>query len=184
MAKAKRSVTITAAQIMGGCTIVGAIIGAAALYLFSSPRAVDNSSPAVSDDSGRGSKAVGATDANQPVTLYDGSFEDYLGRLAAVQDRDFERQEFQRSMVGKRVMWRGWVDGVSEYGGATIVGLKASRERRSLDVVGVSFPSSEWRTKLYALHKGDQVEIDAIYHGIPDLIPVLEGLSISLIEAK
>jgi len=139
---------------------------------------------AASDSSRQDSNAYSDIDGNQPAPYYNGSFKDYVGKLAALEDRDFERQEFLRSMAGKRVIWRGWVDGVSEYGGATIVGLKASREGLSLDVVGVSFPSSEWRTKLYALHKGDEVEVDAIYNGIPDLIPVLGGLSISLIEAK
>jgi hypothetical protein len=119
------------------------------------------------------------------VASYGGSFDDYIARLAALEDRNFERQEFLRSMAGKRVLWRGWVNGVDDMEGLTIVVITASPKDSVLAVVGVCFPSSEWSTKLYALRNGDQVEIDAIYLPNPyQLIPLLRGRSISLAEAK
>jgi hypothetical protein len=88
-------------------------------------------------------------------------------------------------MDGKRVVWRGWVHTVLDIRDVTVVGIGASREDFSIDGVGGYFPSSEWRTKLYALRNGDEVEIEAIYESAPvQLIPLLRGLSISLVEAK
>jgi hypothetical protein len=182
---AKRSVTITAAWITGACAIVAAIILAVAQCLSVWSPGVEKPLPAVGEDSGRDSNAVGEIDTKQPMASYVGSFDDYISRLVALKDRNFERQEFLHSMEGKRVVWRGWVDRVEDIQGVTVVGIKASREDSAIEGVGIYFPSSKWRTKLYALRNGDQVEIDAVYGGGPvQLIPLLRGLSISLVEAK
>jgi hypothetical protein len=185
MAKAKRSVTITGALITGTCTVVAALVGAAALYLFSPSRAVEQPLPTVSTDSGRDSNAVGAVDAKQPVASYDGSFEDYLGRLAALRDRNLEREEFLHSMIGKCVVWRGCLASVSDSGNDTFIVIRPSRQDSALPAAGVYFSSATWRTRLYALQNGDQVEVTAtVRRTKPAETLLLDGLSLTRVEVE
>jgi hypothetical protein len=186
---ARRSVTITGAWIAGGIAGVGAILAAVITavpaYLSLRSPAVERPAPGVGLGSTPDSNGVGIIDAQQIVVTYEGSFQDYLGKLAALKDRNLERQEFLHSMGGKCVVWRGWVQNVMDIKGIPVVSITASRKGSILDGVGVRYSPAEWRTRLYALRNGDQVEIKAIYEGsdLP-LIPVLRGLSISLVDAK
>ena len=180
---AKRSVTIRAAQITGACTIVAAMIVAVVQCPSLRPPGVENSPRPVGDDLSRDSNAFDVVDASEPVASYDGSFGEYVGRLAALKDRNLERQEFLHSMEGKRVVWRGWVTKVADVKGMTVVSISPSREGSAIECMGVYFPPLKWRTKLYALRNGDQVEVDAIYED-GTLLPFLRGLSVSLVDAE
>jgi hypothetical protein len=112
---------------------------------------------------------------------------DSVSRLATLKDRNFERQEFLDSMVGQKVVWRGWVYDVSNTTADSIGVVITTREAPSMPpFMLVSFPASVWGTKLYALRNGDQVEVGAIYRegGSHAERPILDGLSISVVEAK
>lgn len=106
-----------------------------------------------------------------PLTL-----QDYFSSLDKLRDRFLEKEEFTRELQEKRVTWVGYVESVrgSHQASVTLVLAKA---RNSTNIAFVHFPE-EFRTKLYALRRGDKVVISGIYRtGTPN-IPDIEADSI------
>jgi hypothetical protein len=178
----KCSVTIRGALITGACAIVAAIIMVVPQCLSHRSPVVKESLPIASVNSAQDSNDNTVTDSEQSAAPKVRSFDDFLSRLAALEDRNLEREEFLDSMVGQKVVWRGWVRKVWDISGDQ-TGLILSASRENPRCFGVTFPASTWRTKLYALRNGDQVEVTGIYRRSSDS-GILDGLSIALVEPK
>lgn len=120
------------------------------------------------------------------------SFSQYLDRDYSLRDRFLEQEEFAKSLVGKEVIWEGFVDRVFTYhllGSAGMeqeetigLALKADKSEKNVQRAFISYDAS-WKTKLFSLRKNDRIRIQGIIEG-GKYPPGLKGISLELIVEK
>lgn len=183
---ARRSVVITAAWITGGCGLLAALILAISqqLAVQSNPSAVEQPFPQISRerpgllDPAKDLEAGRYAPKEEPVRFSPLSFHEYSEKLDRLRDRNFERDVFLKELVGSRVVWKGFVAGVSSDAGVITLGLSEGLDSGGLPLAWVRFRSS-WSTRLFALRNGDVVQVEAIYQGEGSVFPSLEGLNLT-----
>lgn len=101
---------------------------------------------------------VAAVTAPLPEQL---SVKKYFNRIAALDGRFLQQQEFLTSMKGKTVSWEGAVKGVFEGSSRVVVELDPNLPNVK-NIIPIFFPT-EFRAQLFSLRSKDHVRIEGVY---------------------
>lgn len=109
------------------------------------------------------------------------SFPEFLEIYNTLQDRFFEQSEFLRAMRGVQINWTGHVVSVSDHSnGRVSVMISDTTDGLARSYTSAVF-GAEWKTKLFALRKGDKVKIAGKYRDSTSPF-MLDGQSVQLVE--
>lgn len=110
------------------------------------------------------------------------SFQEYIETLDRLEKRFFESDDFEKKSIGREIDWTGFVMDVYSLGERVSVMFTPYPPGKPRLPAAASFQPS-WRTKLFALQKGDKVRVRGRLMG--NLAPILiEGESLELIQGE
>ena len=90
------------------------------------------------------------------------SFEAYIQARKKVEDRNLERELFDKALVGKSVSWVGTLRSISNMDNSSneeLMVIVMSKKNPKKDFAAM-FSEKTWSTFLYSLHNGDTVQIE------------------------
>jgi hypothetical protein len=106
----------------------------------------------------------------------------YFEKLDVLRLRYLERDDFVRGLVGKPILWRGFVGAVTRRAPDPVhVFVRVGKDERELRGTLVTFEPS-WETKLYSLREGDLVQIEGKYEGETPTMPSIRGVNLILVQ--
>jgi len=122
----------------------------------------------------------GLASSVEPAPLSEvASLESYYSHLDRLQARFAERAEFQRAVVGQRIVWQGKALSAFDLDQARSTGLIIASTNRNghLDMALAEFPPS-FRLRLFALKRGDVVRVSGVIHSVNEDAPRLSATNL------
>jgi hypothetical protein len=111
-------------------------------------------------------------------------FPGYFTTLDQLADRFNERQEFLRSLKGKRVRWRGYVSYVRDSDRSPLqIALAITPTLSDTLRMALVYFGADMRVRLYALREKDSVEITGTFDSEDWHTPYIQGDTMRLLAA-
>jgi len=112
------------------------------------------------------------------------SFPDYFTMLDQLTDRFNEREEFLRSLKGKKVRWRGYVAYVRNSDRSPLqIALAITPTPSDALRMALIYFGADMRVRLYALREKDSVEITGTFDSENWHTPYIQGDAMQLLAA-